>query len=72
MHQLQLCRSDLALNIAIDGSVLVAGNGLHVADGTVLRLDLRIGGFIGLGFTDTKQTICVTGNGKTVCTADLS
>ena len=72
VHQLQLCGSHLALHIAIDGSVLVAGDGLHVSDCTVLRLDLCVGGFIRLCLTDTQQTISVTGNGKTVCTADLS
>ena len=72
VHQLQLCGTHLALDIAKDGSVLVAGNGLHVADGTVLRLDLGIGRLVRLGLANTEKTVSVTSNGKTVRTADLS
>jgi len=59
-------------HITEDGAVLVAGNRLHVANGTVLRLDLCIGRFIGLALADTQETVAIASDGETVGTADLT
>jgi hypothetical protein len=70
--QLDLCRADLALQIAEDGPVLVARHGLHVPDGGHDALLAALVGLHALALAHAEQAVRVAGNGQVVEAPDLA